>query len=242
MDLVADQGLALVAGRNVVPKRSSLAAYSSRVEDRTPQRLPAAWFTEVQRAGLTRGSSRDLDSHAVPAHTAEEPLGQHYVPRRSRSHQGILTFLARDASQRALCCARAGITTAEQPGARLRPVASWEQQTGAPPEGLVFDSRLATSPYLDRRHRRHRQFITRRRRTRAMRARSWGRPASAWQRSTLPALTRKFRTPQVLAARVQVKGDAGERRQGTVLDLGPEDPTGLRTSTTKIRCPALVTR
>src|SRR5262249_49345768 len=62
-DLVDDQGLPLFAGLNVAPKRSHLAAYSSQIDDRTTQRLLAAWFTEVQRAGLTRGSSLDLDFH-----------------------------------------------------------------------------------------------------------------------------------------------------------------------------------
>ena len=35
MDLVDDQGIALFAGLNVVPKRSYLAAYSSQIDDRT---------------------------------------------------------------------------------------------------------------------------------------------------------------------------------------------------------------
>jgi hypothetical protein len=242
MDLVDDQGLALFTGLNVVPKRSYLAAYTAQLDDRTTQRLQAAWFTEVQRAGLARGSSLDLDFHTVPAHTEEEPLEKHYVSRRSRSQRGILTFLARDASQRVLCYARAGITKAEQPGEIVRFVDFWQQQTGAPPEELVFDSRLTTYPYLDRLNHRHIHFITLRRRTRTMLARIWGQPASAWQRITLPALTRKFRTPKVLDERIRLKGYEGELRQVTVIDLGHEEPTVLLTNNAKIRCPALVTR
>src|SRR5207245_2602525 len=130
MDLVDDQGIALFAGLNVVPKRSYLAAYSSQIDDRTTGRLMAAWFTEVGRAGLTRSSSLDLDFHTVAAHTAAEPLEKHYVSRRSRSQKGILTFLARDASQRVLCYARAGITKAEQAGAIERCVNFLQQRTG----------------------------------------------------------------------------------------------------------------
>ena len=48
MDLVDDQGIALFAGLNVVPKRSYLAAYSSQIDDRATARLMAAWFTEVE--------------------------------------------------------------------------------------------------------------------------------------------------------------------------------------------------
>jgi hypothetical protein len=242
MDLVDDQGIALFAGLNVVPKRSYLAAYTSQLDGRTTQRLQAAWFTEVQRAGLPHGSSLDLDFHTVPAHTEAEPLEKHYVSRRSRSQQGILTFLARDARQHVLCYARAGITKAEQPGEILRFVEFWQQQTGSLPEELVFDSRLTTYPYLHQLNQRPIQFITLRRRTRTMLARIWSRPASAWQRITLPALTRKFRTPKVLDERIQVKGYDGDLRQVTVIDLGHEDPTVLLTNNFKIRCPALVTR
>src|SRR5207302_171571 len=120
MDLVSDQGIALFAGLNVVPKRSYLAAYSSSVDDRAIDRFMAAWFTEVPRAGLVHGTSLDLDFHTVPANSVEEPLEKHYVSRRSRSQKGILTFLARDASQRVLRYAHAGIPRAEQPAEILR--------------------------------------------------------------------------------------------------------------------------
>jgi hypothetical protein len=242
MDLVDDQGIALFAGLNVIPKRSYLAAYSSQIDDRTTARLMAAWFTEVGRAGLPRGSSLDLDFHTVPAHTDDEPLEKHYVSRRSRSQKGILTFLARDASQGVLCYARAGITKAEQPGEIERFVAFWQQQTGSLPQELVFDSRLTTYTHLDRLNQRHIHFITLRRRTRKMLATIWSRPASAWQRITLPALTRKFRTPKVLDEHIHLRGYQGALRQVTVIELGHEDPTVILTNNFKIHCPALVTR
>jgi hypothetical protein len=242
MDLVDDQGIALFAGLNVVPKRSFLAAYSAQIDDRTTSRLLAAWFSAVGHAGLTHGSSLDLDFHTVAAHTEQEPLEKHYVSRRSRSQKGILTFLARDADQRVLCYARAGITKAEQPGEIQRFVEFWHKQTGTLPQELVFDSRLTTYPHLDRLNQRHIHFITLRRRTRQMLAAIWSRPASAWQRITLPALTRKFRTPKVLDERIHLNGYQGELRQVTVIELGHEDPTVLLTNNFRIHCPALVTR
>jgi hypothetical protein len=242
MDLVDDPGIALFAGLNVVPKRSYLASYSSQIDDRTTQRLLAAWFAEVPRAGLKRGSSLDLDFHSVPAQTEREPLEKHYISRRSRSQKGILTFLARDASQRVLCYARAGITKAEQASEIIRCVDFWQQQTGSPPQELVFDSRLTTYPHLNQLNQRDIHFITLRRRTRAMLAAIWSRPSSSWQRITLPALTRKYRTPKVLEERITLKGYQGELRQVTVIDLGHEDPTVILTNNFKIRCPALVTR
>jgi hypothetical protein len=242
MDLVTDAGIALFAGINVVPKRSYLAAYSSSVGDQAINRLMAAWFVQAPRAGLTNGTSLDLDFHTVPANSAEEPLEKHYVSRRSRSQQGILTFLARDASQRVLRYARAGIPKAEQAGEILRFVEFWQQHTGVAPAELVFDSRLTTYAHLDGLRQRDIQFITLRRRTHSLLKTIWSRPESAWQRITLPALTRLFRTPKVLDERVRIKGYEGELRQVTVMDLGHEEPTILLTNNRKIRCPALVTR
>jgi hypothetical protein len=242
MDLVDDQGIALFAGLNVVPKRSYLAAYSSQIDDRTNQRLMAAWFAAVEQGGLKRGQSLDVDFHAVPANTQAEPLEKHYVSRRSRSQQGMLTFLARDAAQGVLCYAHAGITKADQAGEIIRFIDFWKQQTGATPEELVFDSRLTTYAHLDELNGRHIHFITLRRRSRQMLGAIWSRPASAWQRITLPALSRLYRTPKVLDERITLKDYRGQLRQVTVIDLGHEEPTVLLTNNFRISCPALVTR
>ena len=75
MDLVYDEGIALFAGLNVVPKRSYLAAYSSRVDHRASLRLLDAWSDEVHRVGLPRGRSFDLDFHTV---VSNGPGGYHF--------------------------------------------------------------------------------------------------------------------------------------------------------------------
>jgi hypothetical protein len=242
MDLVTDEGIAMFAGLNVVPKRSYLAGYSSRCDNRVIGRLMTAWFAQVERAGLKRGDSLDLDFHSVPANTTAEPLEKHYVSRRSRSQHGILTFLARDARQRVLCYAHAGIAKKDQADEILRFVDFWQQQTGALPKELVFDSRLTTYAQLERLNQKNIHFITLRRRTRKMLATIWSRPLSAWRCINLPALTRTFRTPKVLDERVQLRGYAGELRQVTIIDLGHEEPTILLTNDLKLGCPALVTR
>jgi hypothetical protein len=242
MDLVADEGIALFAGLNVVPKRSYLAAYSSSVAERAIERLMAAWFDETARAGLKRGASLDLDFHTVPTNSTQEPLEKHYVSRRSRSQQGMLTFLARDAEQRVLCYAHAGLAKAEQADEIVRFVDYWQRHTGAVPAELVFDSKLTTYAKLAKIQERGIHFITLRRRTKKMLGDIFSRPASVWQRITLPALTRLFRTPKVLDERVQLKGYPGSLRQVTVIDLGHEEPTILLTNNDSITCAALVTR
>jgi hypothetical protein len=242
MDLVFDEGLALFAGLNVVPKRSYLAAYSSRVGAQANLELMGAWFEEVQRTGLQRGSSIDLDFHTVPANTQEEPLEKHYVSSRSRSQKGILVFLARDATERVLCYANAGLTKSEQPGEILRFVDFWREHTGSLPAELVFDSQLTTYEHLQELTKRGILFMTLRRRSKKMLGEIWSRPASAWRRITLKSLTRTFRTPKVLDEGVRLKGYEGELRQVTVIDLGHEEPTVLLTNNSAAKCSTLITR
>lgn len=242
MDLVFDQGIALFAGLNVVPKRSYLAAYSSRVDQRLCMRLMEEWSDHVQRAGLQHGSSIDLDFHSVPANTQEEPLEKHYVPSRGHSQKGILVFLARDAAQGVLCYAKAGISKAEQHQEVLRFVEFWKQRTRSLPQELVFDSRLTTYRQLNELNSMGIHFMTLRRRTKKMLGEIWSKPASAWNKITLQSLTRSFRTPKVLDERICLDGYTGELRQVTVTDLGHEEPTIILTNNFKIQCPALVTR
>src|SRR5262245_1649674 len=242
MDLVYDEGIALFAGLNVVPKRSYLAAYSSRVDRRANLRLLAAWSDEVHRVGLPRGRSFDLDFHTVPANAQEEPLEKHYVSSRSRRQKGVLVFLARDATERVLCYAHAGIPKAQQPDEILKFVDFWQSRTGSPPEELVFDSQLTTPAHRSRLNRRGVRFMTLRRRTRGMLRAIWSRPASAWRRITLNSLTRSFRTPKVLDERIRLKDYEGELRQVTIIELGHEEPTVLLTNNFQSDCPALVTR
>jgi hypothetical protein len=241
MDLVFDPAVAVFAGLNVVPKRSYLAAYSSRVDHRVNVRIMDAWFHQVQTAGLPAGPSLDLDFHTVPAHSAEEPLEKHYVSSRSRREPSILVFLARDAEQRVFRYAHAGIPKADQANEILAFVAFWQRHTGHLPAELIFDSQLTTHENLAALTQQGIRFITLRRRSRQMLAEIYGRPASAWRRITLDAVTRRFRTPRVLDEHVVLRG-YGPIRQLTILDLGHEEPTVLITNHEKTSPATLITR
>lgn len=242
MDLVMDQAIALFAGINVVPKRSYLAAYSSRIDHKVCLRFMEAWLEQVEQAGLPRGPSFDLDFHSVPANSAEEPLEKHYVSSRSRSQKGILVFLARDAEQGVLRYANAGVIKNEQADEILQFVRFWKKHTGQSPTELVFDSQLTTHEKLSELNREGICFITLRRRGPKMLQQIYSQPDSAWRRISLPALTRIYRNPKVLEQRVTLAGYEGELRQLTVMELGHEEPTVLLTNHRKLGPVELVTR
>ena len=243
MDLVMDEGLALFAGLNVVPKRSYLAAYSSRIGHKATLGFMEVWFQHVQRIGLGRGTSLDLDFHTVAANTQIEPLGKHYVSRRSRSQKSVLVFLARDAQERVLCYSNAAIPRSQRVNEILRFVDFWKAQTGHPPEELVFDSQLTTYKNLRRLEDQEIRFLTLRRRSRRILAQIYAHPASAWQRVTLRTLTRTYRHPRVLDERITLP-DYGKKplRQLSIIELGHEDPTLLLTNDFLATPACLITR
>ncbi len=97
-----DQGLALFAGLNAVPKRATLTEYSGRVDPRLCPPLMDAFHHAAHGLGPGLGSGRsfDLDFHTIPYHGDDALLERHYVSKRSRRQKGVLAFLARDADAR----------------------------------------------------------------------------------------------------------------------------------------------
>ena len=87
---VMDEGLALFAGLNVIPKRSFLSEYSCRIAPACYPRLMRRWFDAIEKSGLSRGNSFHLDFHTIPFHGEDALVEKHYVSRRSRRQKGIL--------------------------------------------------------------------------------------------------------------------------------------------------------
>jgi hypothetical protein len=230
MSSVLDEGLALFAGLNVVPKRSFLTEYSCRVAPACYPKLMRDWFDAVSRLGLNWGTSFDLDFHTIPFHGEDALVEKHYVSKRSRRQKGMLAFLAQDADTRVFCYANGELRKDQQNDEVLRFVDFWKQRTGRLPEELIFDSKLTTYANLDRLNRQGIGFITLRRRSQKLLDEVARTPTSAWRRIELEGVSRAFRTPRVLDRRVTLPGYDGSLRQLTVADLGHEDPTLLLTN------------
>jgi transposase-like protein len=230
MSDVFDEGLALFAGLNATPKRAFLTEYSCRIDPRAYPKLMGAWFEAVTRLGLEWGSSFDLDFHTIPFHGEDALVEKHYVSKRSRSQKGLLAFLAQDAGTRVFCYAHGEIRRQERDDEILRFLEYWKGRTGHLPQELVFDSKLTTQGNLDRLNKLGIDFITLRRRSKAMLADVASQPASAWRRIELERLPRAYRHPRILDQTIALRDYEGSLRQLVVTDLGHEDPTFLLTN------------
>ena len=230
MSVVLDEGLALFAGLNVIPKRSFLTEYSCRIDPGCYPKLMRNWFDAVGQLGLPRGHSFDLDFHTIPFHGDDALIEKHYVSKRSRRQKGILAFLAQDAETRVFCYANGELRKGEQNNEVLRFVQFWKKRTGRYPEELIFDSKLTTYAKLNELDRLGIQFITLRRRSPGLMREIGQTSSSAWRRIELEGVSRKYKHPRILDGRIALVDYDRPLRQVIATDLGHEEPTILLTN------------
>ncbi len=230
MSDVLDEGLALFAGLNQIPKRAFLTEYSCRIDPACYPELLTLWFEAMGSLGLKRGESFDLDFHTIPFHGEDALVEKHYVSKRSRSQKGILVFLAQDADLQVFCYSNADFKKAEQNDEILRFIEFWRARTGAIPKELIFDSKLTTYANLSKINKMGINFITLRRRSKKLIEEMRNEPVSAWRRIELNSISRLYRNPKILDREIVLGGYDGSIRQLTITDLGHEEPTLLITN------------
>jgi len=240
MTLAADEGLALFAGLNAIPKKSYFSEYSSRFGHAQTARLLAAWQEQLAGAGLLRGESFNLDFHSVPYYGESPQVERHYVSARSRRQASVLVFLAQDADGRAFCYSNADLRKGEEAGEIFRFIDFWKRTRGELPRHLVFDSRLTTYAKLAELDGLKIDFITLRRRSPKIMKDIVCLPRSAWRTVELDIPTRKYRTPRVYEQTVRLHDHSF--RQLYIQDLGHEEPTVLLTNQQWTSAKQLITR
>jgi hypothetical protein len=243
MDLVFDEGLALFAGLNVVPKATFFAQYAGRFGRSTSVRLLRGWLDHLRGHLAIEGASFDLDFHTVPFFGDDDFIERHYLPRRSHRDKAVLTFIAQDADTDVLCYSNADLRKGEEADEILRFVDFWKATHGKLPSHLVFDSKLTTYKTLACLHAMGITFITLRRRFPGLKRYMQNAPAGAWRRVKIDAPHRKFRHPKVLDEIIQMGNDYTEPlRQICARDLGHDEPTVVLTNDTHSTAATVIQR
>ena len=231
MPHVADEGLSLLAGLNVIPKRSFLSEYSSRVGHQQIVDLQTAYHHQIDGDRLLEGESFNLDFHSIPYY-GEHPLVQcHFVAMRSRRQKSVLTFLAQDLDGRAFCYSNADLRKGEESEEIFKFIAFWKRVHRALPRHLVFDSKLTTLANLARLDKMDITFMTLRARSPSLKKEVALLPASAFREIELDVPTRKYRFPKVYERSVQIA--KRNFREMFIKDLGHEEATILLTNDRK---------
>jgi hypothetical protein len=242
MDLVFDEGLALFAGLNVVPKTTYLETYSHSFSPKTNQKLRKLWIGVLRQKKLLKGESFNLDFHSIPFFGADEFVERHYLSKRSRSLKSILVFLAQDAESHVFCYSKADLLKRDQADAVLDFVKFWKTAYGELPPEFVFDSKLTTYAKLNRLNQMGITFMTLRRRSPAILREVANTPRSAWRTVHLDVPHRMYQNPKVIDQRVSLRDYDGPIRQMLITDLGHEEPTILLTNDLRTTAAKRITR
>jgi hypothetical protein len=242
MDLVFDEGVALAAGLNAIPKATFMAQYSSRLGRKPIAKLLGTWVKTLRDENLIDAGSFNLDFHSISYFGDDPFVEKHYVPRRSQRRKAVLTFFAQDAEGQVFCYSNADLRKGEEADEVLRFVSFWEKQYGERPRHLVFDSKLTTYSRLSKLNDLGITFLTLRRRSPALNAEVATMPRSAWRTVELDVPHRKFKTPRVVDQRVTLTGYKGTLRQLLIRDLGHDEATILLTNDTTSSLKSIITR
>jgi hypothetical protein len=242
MDLVFDEGVALAAGLNAIPKATYMSQYSSRLGRKAIEGLLGTWVERLREEKLIDAGSFNLDFHSISYFGDDPFVEKHYVPRRSQRRKAVLTFLAQDAAGQVFCYSNADIRKGEESDEVLRFVKFWKKRYGERPKHLVFDSKLTTYKNLSKLNALGITFITLRRRSPALMAKVASLPRSTWQTVELDVPHRKFKTPRVVDQRENLSGYSGKLRQLLIRDLGHEEPTILLTNDLTSSLRQIITR
>ena len=230
MPHVADEGLSLLAGLNVIPKRSFLSEYSCGVGHRQVVDLQAAYHKQIG-VELFPGESFNLDFHSIPYY-GEHPIVQcHFVAMRSRRQKSVLAFLAQDLDGRAFCYSNADLRKGEESEEIFNFIAFWKRVHQALPRQLVFDSKLTKLANLARLDKMGITFMTLRARSPTLKKEVALLPASAFRKVELDVPTREYRFPKVFEQAVQI--EKRTFRQFFIKDLGHAEATILLTNDRK---------
>jgi hypothetical protein len=119
MDLVFDEGLALLAGLNVVPKTIYLETHSYSFSPKVNEKLRQLWIGVLRQKKLLKGESFNLDFHSIPFFGADEFVERHYLSKRSRSQKSILV------SWRRMPKATCSVTPKPICSNGIKPMPSW---------------------------------------------------------------------------------------------------------------------
>jgi hypothetical protein len=240
MPNVADEGLGLLAGLNVIPKRSFLSEYSSRIGRGQIVKLLASYHKLIAGEKLFEGESFNLDFHSIPYYGEHPSVERHFVAMRSRRQKAVLTFLAQDVDGRAFCYSNADLRKGEESEEIFRFIDFWKRTHGALPRHLVFDSKLTTQANLGRLDEMGITFMTLRARSPSLIREIALVPPSAWRTVELDVPTRKFRFPSVYDTTARIAGH--DFRQMVIKNLGHEQPTILLTNDRKTGAAKVITR
>lgn len=241
-DFNFDEAIGLFAGLNIPPKKSYATEYSYGTLRDHQRKLLAGWIAALAPLLFPKAKNFALDFHPIPYRGDATGLEQHYLPMRGKADTSVMSLFAQEQESRVLCYANANLTRSDQAAETMRFVEFWHEITGADPEWLYFDSKVAPQAELSKLNQRGIFFITIRRRGAQILRRLQSLPADKWKRAVIDTAHRRHQHIQYVDEMVKLSDYDGEARQVAVTGLGRKQPTLFLSNNVKESARSLIIR
>jgi hypothetical protein len=205
-----------------------MSTYSYSLDQVHVLRLQQAFIKRALKIGLYDGNVINLDFHSTPHFGDESVLEKHWAGARGKTMKAVLCLIAQDANSKLMLYTAADIQRAESDDQALSFLSFWKSVHRKIQPTLVFDSRFTTYEKLSQLADHDVNFITLRRRGRALLRET--EKIKDWQRINIPHDKRKFPNPLIHESSVSLRGYEGEVRQIIVRGLGREKPAFVITN------------
>ena len=231
-----EPGLGLFAGLTTLPKATYMATYSCRTSESMLLDFQQQMMTHFQKVfpDFYQSHFINLDFHSIPHFGDQSQMEKVWCGSRSKAMKGANTLFAQDASSNAIIYTRADILRKNETTEILRFVNYWKSIRKEIKETLVFDCKLTSYAVLDQLSKEQIQFITLRKRNKALLASTENIPEKEWQKIYLPIPKRKHKNCRVHVSAMTLPGCKQTVRQIIVTQHGRAQPTFIITNNTEL--------
>lgn len=220
-----DRGLGFFAGLNVLPKSTSLSAYSYKTTREMNRNLLcnlAKTFSSESEEGIF-----NLDFKAIPHWGDDSVLSKHWCGARSKALKSILAVVAQDPDSGFISYTDAEIHRGENDDCVLEFVDFWKEARGESPKMLIFDSKFTTYENLSKLNTDKIKFITLRRRGKKLKEHAKQIPEEKWKYVKIEGEKRIHKKVRVFEEAITLRGYEGNLRQIIITENGREEPAFL---------------
>lgn len=220
-----DRGLGFFAGLNVLPKSTSLSAYSYKTTREMNRNLLcnlAKIFSSDSEEGIF-----NLDFKAIPHWGDDSVLAKHWCGARSKALKSILSVVVQDPDSGFISYTDAEIHKGENDDCILEFVDFWKEARGDSPKMLIFDSKFTTYENLSKLNADKIKFITLRRRGKKLKEYAKQIPEEKWKYVKIEGEKRIHKKVRVFEETITLRGYEGDLRQIIITENGREEPAFL---------------
>jgi len=231
-DYDKEPGLGVFAGLNVLPKPTYMDTYSCRCSETQLMEFQNQIISSFEKnhPDMYGSDFINLDFHSIPHFGDESEMEKVWCGARGKTMKGANTIFAQDSISKTIIYTRTDILRSEEADEVKKFVAHWKSIKGDVNETLVFDCKFTKYKILGELEDDHVNFITLRKRHKALIEETINIPQKKWKKMYLAIPKRKYKHISVFESEVKLKDCEKTFRQIAVKDHGRSKPTFIVTN------------